>query len=471
MPSPASWGTRSISPDCARRSWPTPTRSTPTVWSLAAAPAALAVASTSGAVDEGDVGHDLVRADPRAPFGLRVDDATFLQAFDQASSRADVIVVDPGETDRANAYSATMASTAARTSMQDALRRTDVLLGKLRGRLSPDTLLIVAGMTPPTSKAELVPVVFWGAGTVPGHLVSPSTNRPDLVTLTDLAPTVLASLGAAVPSQMVGQPLRFRPGTVDWKALQGQNDLVKARDRVYPGFLNAFIDIQIVLYLIAAIALLRQDTPSSVKRFLTWAFLTVAAVPVMTFVVRAVPPLSTLGVGTNLLVWLGAGLLVALLLDIRWRTPLDPLVVVSALGVALLSLDLAFGAHLQVASLLGYTPTVAARFVGIGNAAYAVLAAGAVIVACGLVDRSDRPRRRLVGRGDDLGDRGRRRWRTLAGFRRRRDPQPDPRPRHRALPARWAAPELEGHLDRGGGDTCRTRARHRLRGPAGTPAS
>ena len=168
------------------------------------APAALSVASTSGAVDEGDVGHDLVRSDPTSPFGLRVDDAVFLRAFDKAVGSADVLVVDPGETDRADAYGATMVSSAARSSMRDALGRTDALLGKLRARLPSDTLLIVAGMTPPTFKAELVPVVFWGAGTVPGHLVSPSTNRPDLVTLTDLAPTVLSSLGPRFPPRWSG---------------------------------------------------------------------------------------------------------------------------------------------------------------------------------------------------------------------------------------------------------------------------
>src|SRR5690606_6742452 len=58
--------------------------------------------------------------------------------------------------------------------------------------------------------------------------------------------------------------------------------------------------------------------------------------------------------------------------------------------VLVLVLDVMTGAHLQVSSYLGYTPSVAARFVGLGNAAFGVLA-GATILTCALlVARSDR---------------------------------------------------------------------------------
>ena len=39
---------------------------------------------------------------------------------------------------------------------------------------------------------------------------SASTKRAGLVTLTDLAPTILDVLGAEVPDEMIGQPLRYR---------------------------------------------------------------------------------------------------------------------------------------------------------------------------------------------------------------------------------------------------------------------
>jgi hypothetical protein len=111
----------------------------------------------------------------------------------------------------------------------------------------------------------------------------------------------------------------------------------------------------------------------------------------MTFVIRAVPVLGSFGVGSAVLLYALSGLL-AWFLSGRGHRPLAGLVAVAWLGFVLLCVDLATGARLQASSLLGYTPTVAARFVGIGNASYAVLAASAVIVVAWVVDRSARPR-------------------------------------------------------------------------------
>lgn len=355
------------------------------------APAVLAVASSLGTVDHGSVSHDLVVSNSQRPFGLEIDQSRFANAVSSALRRADVVVVDPGETERAGSYGGTMQSGPASAMRSSALARTDALIGRIDRSLPKGTLLIVASVSPPTSSAQLVPIVFSGAGVVPGRLSSPSTSRPDLVTLTDLAPTVLQDLGVPVPASMIGKPILYRTGSVSQASLQARNDIVMSRDKVYPTFMQTFIDAQMVLYLIAIVAMLRVDTPTKVKRLLRFAMLTVATVPIMTFVVRLVPVLMTFGTFSNLLVWvLSAGVAWAVGM---WRThPLDPLLALSLFGVGLLSLDLATGANLQSASLLGYTPTAAARFVGIGNTSYAVLAAGAVIVVALLVARSSRPR-------------------------------------------------------------------------------
>jgi hypothetical protein len=355
------------------------------------APAALAVTSGSGVVDLGDVSHRLVKKNPEVPFGIEFDDAAALGEFRRVVSDAAVTVVDPGETERASSYASSMLNAPAERSMQAALRRTDAFIGLVERNLPANTLLIVASMSPPGRSAELVPIVLAGAGVVPGRLVSPSTNRPDLVTLTDLAPTVLSSLGVAVPPGMIGQPLQYRKGSVDPAALRAANDIVTSRDKAYPTFLDAFVNLQIVLYVIAVIALLRLDTPESVRRIVRWAMLAVVTIPLVTFLVRIVPVLGSFGAGTTVLV-IALSILASWFLLRRWRSPLDPLVLVCGLSLALLCVDLALGGPLQVASLLGYTPTAAARFVGIGNAPYAVLAASAVIVASGIVGRAERRR-------------------------------------------------------------------------------
>src|SRR5206468_12690566 len=63
-------------------------------------PAALAVMDRRGWVDTGQV-DGLLRHDPAAPFGLSADADAVTQATRRALASADVVVVDPGDMDRA----------------------------------------------------------------------------------------------------------------------------------------------------------------------------------------------------------------------------------------------------------------------------------------------------------------------------------------------------------------------------------
>ena len=63
------------------------------------------------------------------------------------------------------------------------------------------------------------------------------------------------------------------------------------------------------------------------------------------------------------------------------RDPLVPLIVALGVIVAVLVVDVLFGAPLQLSNPLGYSPLLAARFSGYGNLAYAALASAAVLLA------------------------------------------------------------------------------------------
>lgn len=355
------------------------------------APAAWAAASSSGAVTRGTVSRGLTRPDPTWPFGMRADTAAFTRAFEQVAAASSLVVVDTGDTDRAAAYAPGMLPTQADAARLRALAATDQVLGSLRRHLQPDTMLIVLSTSPPTGQAQLLPVVLSGSGIPAGRLESPSTSRRGLVTLTDVAPTVLSVLGTPVPPTMIGQPLRVTPGSADIGALRSANDAVVARGRAYPGFLRSFIWIQIIVYVLAAVALLQRATPEGAKRFLRFVLVSVSLVPILTFVLRGVPPVASLG-GPAVVVLYAVAAFVGWLIHDRGRTPWGPLVAVCAVNFVLLSCDLALRAPLQEASLLGYSPTTAARFTGIGNATYGILAASVLILMGWIVGRAARPR-------------------------------------------------------------------------------
>jgi hypothetical protein len=102
---------------------------------------------------------------------------------------------------------------------------------------------------------------------------------------------------------------------------------------------------------------------------------------------------------------LGAfGGLVMLLIDVgivAWarrarRHPLSPLAWILLGTVAVITIDVCSGARLQQASILGYSPHTAARFTGIGNAAFAALAVCTVLWAAIHVQYAPRRTEALV---------------------------------------------------------------------------
>lgn len=262
------------------------------------------------------------------------------------------------------------------------LAQADQFVGDLAEQLPPDTLLLVAGITPVATDWRLTPLVAAGAGTRTGYLQSPSTKRLGLVPLTDLAPTILRTLGVRVPPEMVGHPLRYHPGTADIGRLSRLDDAAAYRERIYFPITVSFIVFQAFAYLLTLFAL--RKSPGRESRWnpiLKAMALAIVAFPLATFLLRAVPAASSFGgaAGAGILCAIDA-LIVTVAMRAR-RHPLSPLAWILASTVGLLLFDIATGGRLQVASVMGYSPQSAARFFGIGNTAFAVLAGASILLA------------------------------------------------------------------------------------------
>jgi hypothetical protein len=340
--------------------------------------AAVAVMDRTGSVDAGSVAP----ADP-AVLVAHVQDATL---------SADLIVV--GLEDVHDAAAGGSLDGADRVQR---LAQSDRLVGDLARRLPRGTLLLVTGITPGGEDWRLTPLVAAGAGTRAGYLQSPSTKRLGLVTLTDLAPTVLHTLGVRVPPTMVGHPLGYHPGAVDIARLVRLDDDAAFRERIYFPIAVSFIVFQAITYLLTLFALRRSPTTDSVWGAIVKVMaLAIAAFPLATFLLRAVPSMSSFGAAAA-----GAALcaidalIVAAAMRAR-RHQLSPLAWVLGGTVWLLAFDIATGGRLQVASVMGYSPQSAARFFGIGNTAFAVLAGAAILVAAMHLLHAPRQREALV---------------------------------------------------------------------------
>jgi hypothetical protein len=357
--------------------------------------ASLAVMDRAGRVGGGDTGQSLLRDDPSAPFGVRAAPKRVLDAFRSAWHRADVVLVEMSDLERADAYESSATATGGRDATRRSLADADRLLGRLLARvdLDRDLVLLVAPAAPRTGE-ELTVAVMAGAGVEPGRAGSATTRRTGLVTLTDVAPTVLNALGLERPAAMVGSPFvstgKDPVVAEDAGWLATFNRRAVFRDGAVTPIAGAFVAFQLLTYALAALAIARRR--ARLREIAGFLALVTLAYPPFVFLSALVPyeRLSVAGYMAALFAC-SAGLAWLARAAAR-RAPLWLPLVLIGFTVSVLLLDVMTGGHLQLNTVFGYSPIVAGRFTGFGNQAFALLSMGGIVLATGVWGR-------LAGRG------------------------------------------------------------------------
>jgi hypothetical protein len=291
------------------------------------------------------------------------------------------VVVDAGILERAAGESTSPHA------VPGALMGTDRVLARVSRLLDlrRDLLLVISPTSPP-DVTHLGIAVAVGPGYGAGSLLeSASTRRPGIVTLPDVAPTVLAHLDIEQPSLMSGQPFFAVPGEPDRLAAAVTLD----KDAVFidgtkPAMATLFLLFEVVFFAGAlAVLFLRRRDNGLGYRFARWlraVGLAVASLPIATYLVNLMPA-SHSGrpqfIGLCLLI-VALVVIAAALLRL---SDLDGLGAVAAFSLGVIVLDLVTGGRLQLNSVLGDSPLIAGRFAGAGNNAFAIMAATAVVIA------------------------------------------------------------------------------------------
>jgi hypothetical protein len=276
------------------------------------------------------------------------------------------------------------------------------LLALSEGR-SPRELLIVVQHAPDGQGGELLWTAVGGladtsaragasqpTGTGALELSSQSTRERGLVVSVDVAPTILAHLGVAIPADMRGEQIR-----TDGQLRSASLVAMMARLRVISGRrLKA-----LAFLLIAWALLLIAGAPWGRAR--AWALragaLGVLWAPVVVLIPAAIEPSATVEYVTIALACMALGALTDALL--AWpRAPFAPAIV----AVVALTADALAGTQLLMRSLLGPDPILGARFYGIGNelkSGLAVLVLAAVAAALYPAVRGRRAALAMAGAG------------------------------------------------------------------------
>ena len=358
--------------------------------------AALAAMDSDGVVPLGNVTRSLLSEDPDSPFGIKTDPEALLEAFRVADAfpYADLIVVETGDTARADLYTEGLSDQQAVRTRRAALEQ--VLAGQLRPlmeEVDPQTLVaIIAATTPggPRERGQLRPVIVSGPGITPGLATTRSTRRAGIITVPDLSATIARHLGLSVDRFGAGYPIRTassNPG--DPTALVQRNLRAVVHDSVRAPVSIAIILLHLILYVLAVFRLRRGP----LDRWLSLSLLIALAFPLASFA-SAVPVEMTVPLALALII--ASALLLGFLSWALSGSPEKAARNLLAATALFFFVDLALGAPAQLDSVLGYTSVAAGRFFGLGNLGFALFASSILLLAAVTGDRSDSPGGRRI---------------------------------------------------------------------------
>jgi hypothetical protein len=350
------------------------------------------------------VSPDLLERDPTAPFGVKTKpDIIEHEIFEATLDRCDALVIDPGDLIRAD-RAAAIAGERDDAAWSDAVAAADDLIGYVRSKLTPDDLLLIVSPTSPAFDDDVhfgIGIAV-GPGFEPGGVLeSASTRRSGLVTLPDIAPTVLDHYDAARPASMLGRPLFTASVTNEDRiaaavALDEESVFI---DRIRTPVSTVFVLFQVALYAMTVWVLALRERRAPVgpraRRTLEACGLALAAFPLATYLAGFVRG-DELGVASYTSLLVGVDIAVVGVAIGVLKDPLERLFAIAAATLGLLLVDLVVGAPLQLNTVFSYSPIVAGRFAGIGNIGFAILAASSVLTGALMVHRFGASRRVLI---------------------------------------------------------------------------
>jgi hypothetical protein len=345
----------------------------------------------SGRVAQASTGPSLLEGDKH----FQADPSAYAKTIRTALSReCATVVIDAGDLERAQAGGGDQRQ------MSAALMNTDLILGAASSLLDPKRdLLLSVSPTSPVDTTHLGVAVAVGPEFAPGSfLESASTRRRGIVTLPDVAPTVLAHFDVRQPAAMSGEPFFDVGGTRDRIAsAEGLDREAVFIDATKPTMSWVFLGAELAFFAIAIAAVLLREKRRDLSqrraaRLAGVGAVAVAALPVATFAINVISA-SDLGRAVFIGLILLVDAIVVLLVSQLRVSALEKLGVVAGVSLLVILGDLITGGHLQLNSLLGDSPLIAGRFAGAGNNAFAIMGATAVVVATVAVWRQGRTSR------------------------------------------------------------------------------
>jgi hypothetical protein len=253
----------------------------------------------------------------------------------------------------------------------------DQIITELANR--KDLTLIVTGVGPNAGSDDpSLQVVYRLGTTLPGWLTSASTRREGIVTLTDLARTLIEFGGPSSSVAVDGSPFAVYDASLNVERIDTKITSVAALSNAAPiGYLAVGLT-GAVLFVIMVISAFRGrfEVP---KLILALGGVLLAAMMLTGAVPWQFSGSPGLVVSLVVIVWLLILTLLAVLVGRRARVP--TIIAAAVISVAAFTVDAALGAVMQPGSLINSRPIFGLRWYGFGNVTFAGYASAGLLLA------------------------------------------------------------------------------------------
>lgn len=343
-----------------------------------------------GIVDYGFLGDHLIKAREGNLLSLSKNYQQMGDALTLALEKADLIVVETGDTVRLMNQKEDAMDQVFIESKKEILTEIDSFIADLVQRVADYQALVMVVVPTPSrdgikERNWVTPLICWEKDGPRGYLTSGTTRREGIVANTDIAPTVLDFFALPVPEAMSGRPMYVvsphsgtQTGTytgtqasaysgTETKAdtldtlLQLNKELIFV-NKYRPSLVKGYILGQIIVVVVAVLSLFTSRKKSKMMQPI---LLALASIPLTFLFLGAYP-------GPSISWYLGLGLISTALITglslmaVHYHR-LAPFFIVSLLTAGVILIDLLLGAPLMKSSVLGYDPMGGARYYGVGN--------------------------------------------------------------------------------------------------------
>lgn len=354
-----------------------------------------------GRVDEGNVSRELLAKDPRAPFGWRSDYQKLGKELDRVWDTSDFIVIETGDTLRANENSNQLMKRMVEQHRFRALQDCDRFIGTLLPRIDDYTTVMMVTPLPHAQAlrdgVRVTPLVAAGGGLgANGVLTSGSTRQMGLVANYDVTATVVSQLGAKMNEGILGLPVTSFSKGQPISHIKELSGWLTANSRQRTGVLYYFTRYQWIIYGLLFILLLSgYFRNKAVLRRLGLLRGLLAGILVYPLAILLVPLTGSANPWLTIFLSLLITALIAYLVT-RVRDDLKMFFFIAVINVAPSIIDVLAGGHLMNKAALSYDIVAGGRFYGIGNEYMGVVIGAAILGASALLQLTPDHRKKVL---------------------------------------------------------------------------